>query len=136
MVYQAGLSDIYFVVRNDDGLTKVGRYSYELSDKYITLIFNKRAHFILDENNAIPRHFKPDINEEIIFQAAEIQTALNNSVMDYLFSKKKDILIIGLFCLCIISLLAIVYVTYELNGLKVVVTTIAQTQAQNIQVRP
>jgi len=68
MVYQNGMEDVYNVVPNPDGLTKVGDFSYQLIDKYITLHHKKMAHFVLNENNAIPRHFERQTNESIIFQ--------------------------------------------------------------------
>ncbi len=125
MNYQAGLSDIYNVIPNPQGLTQVGKYSYDLTDKYVCLYFLKRAHFVLDENNSIPRAYSKPTNEDIIFQAAEIQTALNNNVMEYLFSKKKEVLIIGFFILATINILAIVYNIYAINALQDAIVTIS-----------
>ena len=116
--YQAGLEDIYNVIPNPQGLTKVGSYSYELGDKYVALSFNKRKHYVLQENDTIPKTFEGQTDESIIFQAAEIQTALNNTVMEYLFSKKKDILILGLFIIAVAAILCIIYNIYEIAKLK------------------
>lgn len=116
--YQAGLEDVYNVVPNPQGLTRVGTYSYDLADKYIALFYKKRAHFILQECDAIPKNFEQITNNSIIFQAAEIQTALNNTVMEYLFSKKKELLILGLFIVAIAAILCIIYNIYQISQIK------------------
>lgn len=113
--YASGLQDVYHIVPNPQGLTKVGEYSYDLNEKYSVFSHNKRQHYVVDENDTIPRNFEIQTKERIIFQASEIQTALNNTVMDYLFSRKKELLIIGLFILSIVSMLAILYNIYELR---------------------
>lgn len=115
MRYQGGLEDVFKVVPNPKSLTQVGKYSYDLSDKYIALMHNKRKHFILQENNAIPLNFHMLDNEFIIFQAAEIQTALDNTVMEYLFSKKKELMMLIALIIAVIATLAIIYNIYELN---------------------
>jgi hypothetical protein len=116
--YKAGLKDVFKVIPNQEGLTQVGKFSYNLSDKYAALEFNKRLHFNLDEDNAFPRTYIKQTDEDLVYRAAEIQTALNNTVMDYLFSKKKELLIMGLFIVAIIAIGAIIYNVYELNGIK------------------
>ena len=122
--FTGGMSEDYLVVPNLQGLTAVGKYMYQLTDKYICLTWKKRNHFILDEADSIPRNFEIQTKDSIIFQAAEIQTALNNSVMEYLFSRKKEIIIICLFILVIIAIFAIVYNVTQLNEFK----TILQAQ--------
>jgi hypothetical protein len=116
--YKAGLSDIYKVIPNLKGLTQVGNFSYLLTDKYITLTYKKRNHFVLNESDSIPKSFEQYNKQAIIFQSAEIQTALDNNVMEYLFSKKKELLIIGLFVIATISMLALIYNVIALNELK------------------
>lgn len=128
MTYQAGMRNVFHIIPNHSGLTQVGKYSYNLSEKYAVLVHAKRFHFILDENDVIPRNFEPQTKDTITYQAAEIQTALDNNVMEYLFSKKKELLIFGLFILGIISVLAIVYNIYELNAIKAVL----ESQNSNI----
>jgi hypothetical protein len=123
--YRAGLKDIFNVIPNMEGLTKVGKFSYNLSDKYAALTFNKRLHFVLQEEDVFPKTYTEITDELLIYRAAEIQTALDNTVMDYLFSKKKELLIIGLFVLATVSLLAIIYNIYELNNLKASIASIA-----------
>jgi hypothetical protein len=118
--YKAGLSDIYKVVPNLKGMTQVGNFSYLLIDKYITLTYKKRNHFVLNEADSIPKSFEQYDKQAIIFQAAEIQTALDNNVMEYLFSKKKELLIIGLFIIATISMLALIYNIIALNELKTI----------------
>jgi hypothetical protein len=118
MNYQAGMKDIYNVIPNQSGLTQVGKYSYDLAEKYVALTYMKRNHYVLDEENAIPKNYEKYDKNEIIFQAAEIQTALDNNVMEYLFSKKKELLIIGLFIIATISMLALIYNIIALNELK------------------
>jgi hypothetical protein len=117
MIYQNGMEDVYNVVPNPEGLTQVGKLSYMLIDKYVTLYHKKRAHFVLDENDTIPRHFERQTNESIIFQASEIQTALNNEVMAFLFSKKKDVMMIIVCFLVILSIAVMAYTIYEINSL-------------------
>jgi hypothetical protein len=116
--YTSGMQDRFNVVPNLDGLTKVGEYSYQLSDNYVLFSEANRKHFLLFENDVIPKNFLPQTEASILFQAAEIQTALNNTVMEYLFSKKKELLILGLFALAAISLLAIIYNIYELRQIS------------------
>ena len=133
--YSGGLSEVFKVVPNLTGLTKVGKYSYQLEEKYAIMKFNNRIHYILDEVNAIPRTLTDISKDDVIFQAAEIQTALNNSVMDYLFSRKKEILIIGLFIVAIISIFAIVYNIIQINDLKALIQTTVETQQNIIKVK-
>lgn len=133
MRYQGGLSEVFYVIPNLQGLTQVGKYSYQLIDKYSCFTWNNRLHFVLDENDAIPRNFEIQTKESVIFQSAEIQTALNNSVMDYLFSRKKEMLIIGLFIVAIIAILAIVYNIIQTNELKELIK-ISVTQNQIVPV--
>ena len=118
MTYKAGLKDVYNVIPNPSGLTQVGKYSYLLSDKYIALTYLKRNHFVLNESDSIPKSFEKYNKRAIIFQSAEIKTALENFVMEYLFSKKKEILIIGLFIIATISMLALIYNIIALNEIK------------------
>ena len=120
MTYKAGLKEVYNVIPNPSGLTQVGKYSYLLSDKYIALTFMKRNHFVLNESDSIPKSFEKYNKQAIIFQSAEIQTALDNNVMEYLFSKKKELLIIGLFVIATISMLALIYNIIALNELKTI----------------
>lgn len=120
VIYQAGLKDVFNVIPNQSGLTLVGKYSYLLEEKYIALIYKKRAHYVLDEADSIPKTFNAHDKDAIIFQAAEIQTALDNNVMEYLFSKKKELLIIGLFIIATISMLALIYNIIALNELKTI----------------
>jgi hypothetical protein len=116
--YKAGMNDIFKVIPNQEGLTQVGNFSYMLTDKYIALTFDKRLHYVLQEEDVFPKTFGELTTADIIYRAAEIQTALDNTVMDYLFSKKKELLIMGLFLLGIIAIGAIIYNVYELNGIK------------------
>jgi hypothetical protein len=125
--YRAGLKDVFYVIPNMEGLTKVGKFSYNLADKYATLTFNQRLHFVLQEKDVFPKTYTEITDELLIYRAAEIQTALDNTVMDYLFSKKKEILLIGLFVLATISLLAIVYNIYELNNMRAAIAAIPIT---------
>ena len=127
MRYANGMEDIFNVVPNPDGLTEIGNYSYKLLDKYITLIHKKRAHFVLDENNAIPRHFEKQTTESIIFQASEIQTALNNEVMAFLFSKKKDILMAIVLITCVLAIAVMVYTVYKIDSLMSMANSLAST---------
>ena len=131
--YPTGQSDAWKVVPNQQGLTQVGKYSYNLSDTYAIMRYNNRLHFLLDESDTIPRTMKERTKEDIIFQAAEIQTALNNTVMDYLFSRKKELLIMGLFGLGILCLIALVYVGYEIFSMK---EAIAAQAHSIIEVQP
>lgn len=129
VMYQAGMKEVYNVIPNQSGLTQVGKYSYLLTEKYITLTFMKRNHFVLNEADSIPKSFEAYDKKSVIFQAAEIQTALDNNVMEYLFSKKKEILIIGLFIIATISMLALIYNIIALNELKTLIssqTTVVQ----------
>lgn len=128
MIYQNGMEDVFNVVPNAEGMTMVGKYSYQLIDKYVTLYHKKRAHFVLNENDAIPRHFERQTNESIIFQASEIQTALNNEVMDFLFSKKKDIMMMVLVFLVIISIAVMAYNIYEINKLMSTASSVITIQ--------
>ena len=121
--FQAGLEEIHNVIPNQQGLTKVGEYAYLLSEKYIILTHNKRVHYILNEADAIPAICAATKKEDIIFQAAEIQTALDNNVMEYLFSQKKDLLIWGLFILIFIAIAAIGYNIVTLGELKTMLST-------------
>jgi len=134
--YQSGQQDSHKVVPNATGLTQVGKYSYNLSNQYSLMKSENRYHFYVDELDSIPRTFNDRKPEDIVFQAAEIQTALNNSVMTYLFSRKKDLLVVGLFVLGGLTLLAIIYNVYELNGLKAAVAAIAQAQNSGVEVIP
>jgi len=118
MRYQGGLEDLFKVVPNPKSLTKVGNYSYDLSDKYSALVHNKRKHFILQENNIIPLNFTVIADKDLIFQAAEIQTALDNTVMEYLFSKRKELMMMIALIIAVIAVLAIIYNIYELEMLN------------------
>ena len=121
LTYQAGLVDVFFVIPNKLGLTNVGKFDYLLNEKYAALVFNKRVHYVLNENDSIPKTFIEHTKEEVIFQTAEIKNALENNVMEYLFSKKKELLIIGLFIIAIIATLAIAYNIVNVNELKTLV---------------
>jgi len=127
MIYQNGMEDVYNVVPNPEGLTQVGKFSYQLIDKYVTLYHKKRAHFVLNENDTVPRHFERQTNESIIFQASEIQTALDNEVMAFLFSKKKDIMMLVLMALSVLSIAVMVYTIYEIDKLMSMASSIAST---------
>ena len=109
--------DTFNVVPESDFITKVRNFSYDLNPKYAVLFWKKRLHFVLDENNSIPLHFTVDNKEEIMFQAMEIQNALNNNVTEYLFTKRKEILIMGLFLVAIASTLAVIYSIIRINEL-------------------
>ena len=127
LTYKAGLKDVFNVIPNPAGLTQVGAYSYLLSDKYVAITFMKRNHFVLDEANSIPKSFDEYDKQAVIFQSAEIQTALDNNVMEYLFSKKKELLIIGLFIIATISMLALIYNIIALNELKTIMKAHLET---------
>jgi hypothetical protein len=132
MTYQAGLCEVFRVIPNQAGLTQVGKYSYLLEEKYVALTFAKRHHYVLDEANSIPKSFESYSKESVLFQAAEIQTALDNNVMEYLFSKKKELLIIGLYIIATISMFAMIYNVIALNELKTIMSThiaVVQTMA-------
>jgi len=86
----------------------------------------KRAHFILMEENCVPLMIVPQSESTVVFQAAIIQKQLDTMVMDYLFSRKKELLIIGLFVLGAISTLALIYNAIEINGLKTMISQIPQ----------
>ena len=135
LYYQGGLVDQYLVVPNPQGLTQVGKYSYDLQAKYAILTWKNRLHFRLAENNVIPESTVKYTDEDIVFQAAEIQTALNNTVMEYLFSKKKDILIIGLFLIAIISIIAIIYNVYELTSIQETLKSMNQTNIGVVKIK-
>ncbi len=107
--------DEFIIVPESDFLTEVKKFSYDLNPKYAIGHWKKRLHFVLDENNTIPLHFTQDNNEEIIFQAMEIQNALNNNVTEYLFTKRKEILILGLFAVAIIAIIALIYSIVRMN---------------------
>ena len=109
--------DEYVVVPESDFLTEVKKYSYDLNPKYAIGYWKKRLHFVLDENNTIPLHFTKDNNEEILFQAMEIQTAMNNDVTEYLFTKRREILILGLFVVAIIAVLGVIFSVIRMNEL-------------------
>lgn len=109
--------DEFVVVPESDYLTEVKKFSYDLNPKYAIGYWKKRLHFVLDENNTIPKHFIKDDNEEVVFQAMEIQNALNNNVTEYLFTKRKEILIMGLFIIAIAATIAIVYSIIRINEL-------------------
>ena len=116
MRLEGGLEELYKVVPNPQGLTNVNRYSYNLEDSKKVFTYQGRKHFVLDELDALPKTFKETTKEEIIFNAAEIQTALNNAVMDYLFTKKKELILIGLAVLAIIAVVFIA-LTYSKLGM-------------------
>lgn len=121
LTYQAGLKDVFLVIPNPTGLTAIGKYEYLLNEKYAALTYNKRIHYVLNETDSIPKTFVEHTKEEVIFQAGEIKNALENNVMAYLFSKKKELLIMGLFIIAIIATLAIVYNIVSVNELKTLV---------------
>ena len=123
LTYQAGLVDVFYVIPNKLGLTTVGKFDYLLNEKYIALTFKKRHHYVLDENDSIPKTYIAHTKEEVIFQTSEIKNALENNVMEYLFSKKKELLIIGLFIIATIATLAIIYNIININELKTIVST-------------
>jgi hypothetical protein len=87
----------------------------------------KRNHFVLNESDSIPKSFEKYDKQAVIFQSAEIQTALDNNVMEYLFSKKKELLIIGLFIIATISMLALIYNIIALNELKTIMKAHIET---------
>lgn len=130
--YENNREDVYKIVPNPSGLTQVGNYHYELLGKYVAMYWNNRAHYILDEKDSIPRNFDKQTKENIIFQSAEIQASFDNSVMEYLFSKKKELLIQGLFILGIISTIAIIYNIYELQNIQSYIISIQNSQIQRI----
>ncbi len=109
--------DEFAVVPESDFITQVRNFSYDLNPKYSIGYWKKRLHFVLDENNSVPLHFEKDDNEEIMFQAMEIQNALNNNVTEYLFTKRKEILIIGLFIVAIVATIALIYSIVRMNEL-------------------
>jgi len=109
--------DEFSVVPESDFITKVKSFSYDLNPKYSIGFWKKRLHFVLDENNSIPLHFVKDNNEEIMFQAMEIQNALNNNVTEYLFTKRKEILIMGLFVVAILAVISLIYSIVRMNEL-------------------
>jgi len=124
--YVSGKTEPWKVIPSKDGLTLVGKYHFDLAERYILMKYEGRPHYILDERDSIPISLIERTKEEIIFQSAEIQTALTNTVMEYLFSRKKDILIIGLFVVAILSVLGIMYAAYEISSMK---EAIAQTNS-------
>jgi hypothetical protein len=109
--------DEFIIVPESDFITKVKSFSYDLNPKYSIGFWKKRLHFVLDENNSIPLHFTKDNNEEIMYQAMEIQNALNNNVTEYLFTKRKEILIMGLFIVAIVAVIALIYSIMRMNEL-------------------
>ena len=119
--YPSGKLEPWLIIPNLQGLTTVSKYAYNLDEKYAVLRYEGRLHFIVDEINAIPAQFEPVTKEQVIYNAAEIKTALNNTVMEYLFSRKKELLIMGLFGLAILSILFMVYLSYELSAIRGIV---------------
>lgn len=109
--------DSFNVVPEPDGLTEVKKYSYNLNPKYAIMVWKNRLHYVLHEKNCIPFHFAVDDKAEILFQAMEIQTALNNDVTEYLFTKRKEILILGLFVVAIVAVLGVIFSVIRMNEL-------------------
>jgi len=109
--------DSFNVVPESDGLTEVKKNSYNLNPKYAIMVWKNRLHYVLHEKNCIPFHFAVDDKAEILFQAMEIQTALNNDVTEYLFTKRKELLILGLFIVAIVATIALCYSVIRMNEL-------------------
>jgi len=125
--------DEIVVVPESDFITKVKAFSYDLNPKYSIGFWKKRLHFVLDENNMVPLHFEKDNNEEIMFQAMEVQNALNNNVTEYLFTKRKEILIIGLFIVAIVAVIALIYSIVRMNELLEKVNMIGDMVNSQVQ---
>lgn len=108
--------DIYKVVPEKDFLTHVANGQYNLNPAYAMMIWKGRLHFLLFENDSIPKYVnRTGSNEEIMFQTKEITTALENRAYDFLYQKNKNIALIlagvGLF----ISIMVAIYAAYEIS---------------------
>ena len=134
MMYPSGLSDTYLVVPNPEGLTKVGRNSYMLKEEYSILKYKKRLHYILQEDDVVPVRTIPTSRKDLIFQSAEIQTALDNTVMTYLFKGKAEIILYVVVGLVILNIFIIAYVLMALGDYQNAMS-ILSAQIANIPIR-
>lgn len=128
MKYSSGLEEIFNIIPNLKGLTQVGNYSYMLEEKYALMRWKGRLHFLLDEADSVPKHIEPSSKDDIIYQSAVIQSSIDTSVMDFLFAKKKEILINILIILVIVCILVIIYNIYSIRELGAIIQTTKSIQ--------
>ncbi|MDD5407070.1 MAG: hypothetical protein PHE73_09055 [Sulfurovaceae bacterium] len=111
--------DVYRIVPEKDYLTPVSKGIYDLNPNYKLFEWKGRLHFLLEENDVVPKYIqRKDTTEEILIQVNEVRTALNSCAYDELFGKKKEI---AIFIACVgllISILVGVYTVYELQKLN------------------
>ena len=137
----------WLVVPPADKQTKIRKGIYNLSEKYQAGKRKGRAYFLVDEKDNIPRTFGKDSvdekafqmllsatnapelrfgaysNDDIVLQAHEVQSTIQNRVAELLFSKQKDILVWVLVGLILINA-ALAY--YEITILREMAPYIAK----------
>lgn len=125
----------YNVVPEKDKLTLIKKFGYDLNEKYATMMWKKRLHYIVDENNSIPKHFTTDNNEEVLFQAKEIGNALRNDAYEKLFTKKQDLALILCAAFAVLLLVVVIYDAYVIVQANSLMTRLLEQTAQS-QIQP
>lgn len=123
--------EIYLVVPTADFFTVVGKYTYNLNPAYAMMRWKGRLHFVLNENDAIPKYLSRfDTKEEILMQVAELKTALHNRAYDFLYVKNKNMALILAAIGLGISIFIALYAVYEIQKIEPIISYIASHPAQ------
>ena len=117
-----------------DYLTKVGKYQYDLNPKYHILEHKGRLHYLLHENDAIPKRVTPYTNEEILFQVEEIKTALENRAAEWIYRKNNSIALIGMALAWFLTLVALIYLLYKIQQISPILDWLYAHPGQIIQI--
>lgn len=111
--------EIHRVVPKSDYMTTVGKYDYDLKPEYALFRWKGRLHYLLEENDAIPKYIKrTDSNQEILMQVQEIKTALHNRSYDFLYAKNKNIALIVACAGMFIAILVAIYAIYKIGQIS------------------
>ena len=137
----------WLVVPPPDKQTRIRKGIYNLAEKYQAGKRKGRAYFLVDEKDNIPRTLNPGSiderafqmllnttnspeikfasysNDDIVLQAHEVQSTIQNRVAELLFSKKKDMMFLILIALIILNA-ALAY--YEITILREMAPYIAK----------
>lgn len=118
-----GFWEHYNVVPDADKSTQIGKMNYTLHPQFAAFPWKGRLHYIVQEFDAVPTHYVVDgqENEDILFQAHEIQAALTNQVAEMLFRQRLLIYFVILAVVAGIGFVVVAYDIYQIQNIQKVI---------------
>lgn len=109
MYAQTKQSEVYYVIPKSAALTPVKDRLYDLHEKFALYIEKGRKHYVIEYEDTIPKTFEKN---DLIFQASEIKSAFQNTVVEKVFSSRKDNLVLLIIIAVAVNIIISLYMIY------------------------